>query len=98
MSAKQARDHFADLLSSVHYGKQPIVVEKQGKPFAVLISPEDFARLRDMALDDLASVVETIHEENTMLDSDVVYREVTEVVEQVRHERHEQQAHTPHRR
>jgi prevent-host-death family protein len=98
MSAKQARDHFADLLGSVHYGKQPIIVEKQGKPFAVVISPEDFARLRDMALDDLASVVETIHEDNATLDPDVAYQEVTDVVEQVRQARHEQQAHTPHRR
>jgi len=97
MSAKQARDHFADVLGSVHYGKQPIVVEKQGKPFVVVISPEDFARLRNIALDDLASVVETIHEENVALDSDEVYREVTDVVEQVRQERYEQHARTQNR-
>ncbi|MCL4544320.1 MAG: type II toxin-antitoxin system Phd/YefM family antitoxin [Chloroflexi bacterium] len=97
ISAKQARDHFSDLLGSVHYGKQPVVVEKQGKPFAVVISPEDFARLCKIALDDVASVVEQIHEENKTLDPDEVYQEVTDVVEQVRQEMYEQHEHPPNR-
>lgn len=45
MSAKEARDNFSDVLGSVYYTKEPIVVEKQGRPFAVVISPEDFDRL-----------------------------------------------------
>jgi prevent-host-death family protein len=32
ISAKEARDNFGDLLGSVHYGKQPVIVEKKGKP------------------------------------------------------------------
>ncbi len=44
MSAQQARARFADLLGLVHYGKEPVVIEKQGRAFAVVISPEDYER------------------------------------------------------
>jgi prevent-host-death family protein len=39
VSAKQAREQFSDILGSVYYSKEAVVVEKQGRPFAVLISP-----------------------------------------------------------
>ena len=45
MSAKEARGSFSDVLGSVYYGKEPVIVEKQGRPFAVVISPEDYDRL-----------------------------------------------------
>ena len=40
MTAKEARDNFTDLLGAVYYGKEPVVVEKQGRPFAVVINPD----------------------------------------------------------
>lgn len=46
MSAKEARSNFADLLGSVHYTKEAVIIEKQGRPFAVLVSPEDFDRMQ----------------------------------------------------
>ena len=45
MSAREARNNFADLLGSVYYSKEVVIVEKQGRPFAVVISPEDYERL-----------------------------------------------------
>lgn len=41
MSAKEARDNFSDLLGLVHYSKEPVIVEKWGRPFVVVLSPED---------------------------------------------------------
>ena len=46
MSVREARANFGDLLGSVHYTKEPVIVEKQGRPFAVVISTEDFEQLR----------------------------------------------------
>lgn len=46
ISAKEARDRLSDVLGSVYYTKEPVIVEKQGRPFAVLISPEDYERLQ----------------------------------------------------
>jgi len=45
MSAQEARAKFADLLGLVYYGKEPVIIEKQGRAFAVVISPEDYERL-----------------------------------------------------
>lgn len=39
MSSREARANFADLLSSVFYTNEAVIVEKKGKPVAVLISP-----------------------------------------------------------
>ena len=45
MSAQEACAKFADLLGVVHYGKEAVVIEKQGRTFAVVISPEDYEKM-----------------------------------------------------
>jgi prevent-host-death family protein len=45
ISAREARNAFSDLIGSVYYSKEPVIVEKQGRPFVVVISPEDYERL-----------------------------------------------------
>jgi len=42
LSAKEARDNFSDLIGSVYYSKEAVIVEKQGRPFAVVINPEEY--------------------------------------------------------
>ena len=45
MSAKEARNNFSDLLGLVYYSKEPVIVEKRGRAFAVVISPDDYETL-----------------------------------------------------
>ena len=45
MSAREARNNFSDLLGLVYYSKEAVIVERRGRPFAVVISPEDYERL-----------------------------------------------------
>jgi len=45
MSAREARNNFSDLLGLVYYSKEVVIVEKRGRPFVVVISPEDYERL-----------------------------------------------------
>lgn len=45
MSAREARNNFSDLLGLVYYSREVVIVEKRGRPFAVVISPEDYERL-----------------------------------------------------
>jgi prevent-host-death family protein len=47
MSAKEARDRFAEILGQVHYGKDTVIVEKQGKPVAAVISMEDYTQFTE---------------------------------------------------
>ena len=89
ISAKEARDNFGDLLGSVRYGGQPVIVEKKGKPFAVVISPEDFERFQEIAREQFFETVREIQQANKDADPDEVLADVTEAVEAVRQERYE---------
>lgn len=45
MGAREARNHFADLLGRVHYGGQTVIVEWSGKPMVAIIPVEMYERL-----------------------------------------------------
>lgn len=44
MSAKDARNHFSQILGMVHYGKDTVIVEKQGKPVVAVIDIERYEK------------------------------------------------------
>ncbi len=46
MSATDAKNHFGIMIDKTRNG--PVMIEKQGRPSAVLISPEDFAHFEQM--------------------------------------------------
>jgi prevent-host-death family protein len=45
MGAKEARDNFAELLGSVHYGQQVVIVERSGRPMVAVVPVEMYERL-----------------------------------------------------
>lgn len=81
--------HFADVIGKAHYNKEAIIVERKGKPFAVVVSPEHFEKIREQE-EQAWRVIEQLQERNTDKDPDEVLRDVTETVEQVRQEMYEQ--------
>jgi len=42
VTAKYARQNFAEVLNEVHFGRKKIVVTRSGKPLVVLISTRDY--------------------------------------------------------
>lgn len=88
MGAKEARNNFSELLGSVHYGHATVVVEKAGKPFVVVISPEEYARYQELVRERAVRAMERVHQRNEGLDPERLDREVAELVEEVRLERH----------
>jgi prevent-host-death family protein len=91
MTAKQARDNFTDLLGLVYYGKESVIVEKKGRPFAVVISPKDFESYKKAAKDRFFETVEEIQQDNKGVDPDEVLEDITEAVEQVRQENYDKE-------
>lgn len=89
MSSKEARDNFADLLGSVYYTKEPVIVEKKGKPVAVLISTEQFETL-ERSREQFWATVDQIRQRNADKDPDEVLADVTREVEAVRQEMYEE--------
>lgn len=88
ISARDAQAHFADLLGLVYSTQEPVIVERKGKPVAVVISPAQWERLerqRQRAWE----TIDRLRARNADQAPDAVYRDVTAVVEEVRQERYE---------
>jgi len=94
MSTKDARANFSELLGLVYYTKEPVVVERKGKPFAVVISPDQYAML-EKELERSWQALQHVQDQNADKDPDEVLRDVTEVVETVRQKRHVKGTKTP---
>jgi len=45
VSAFEARTHFGEILDAVRYRKEPVVVEKNGRPAAVIVDLEAYQSL-----------------------------------------------------
>lgn len=87
MSAPDAHANFADLLGSIRQTREVVVVEQDGEPIAVLISPQDFASLRRSQEEEWWASIEQVQERNADKDPDDVLRDVTAIVDEVRQER-----------
>ncbi len=83
MSAKEARDRFAEVLGQVHYGKDTVIVEKQGKPMVAVIDVEWYDRLMK-AWDEPFKVFDRIWAKNTGKDFNKVQKDVVEAIAEVR--------------
>lgn len=87
MSAGEAQTSLDTLLQSVHDTREPVVIDREGEPVAVVINPEDFERYLRLeaaadweALDPLAA-------RNADMDPDEVFADVTAEIEALRRER-----------
>lgn len=78
VTAKEARDNFTDILGMVYYGKEPVVIEKKGRPFAVIVNPEEYKRI------ELWKTVKKVQERNANKTEAEVMADVTSEVETVR--------------
>ena len=91
MSTTEAGDKFSDLLGRVQTGNEVIVVEQDGRPVAVVISPDQYERYREAARGRFFQTVDQIRADNAAEDPDQIYDDVTTVVEQVRQEQYDRE-------
>jgi prevent-host-death family protein len=83
LSAKEARDRFAEILGQVHFGKDTVIVEKAGKPVAAVIDMERYERLA-RAWDEPFDVLDRIRTRNREKDPEQVESDVAAAVVEVR--------------
>ena len=83
MSAKEARDRFAEVLGQVHYGKDTVIVEKQGKPMAAVIDVERYDRLM-RSWDEPFAVLDRVRGKNTDKTPERVQEDIAEAIAEVR--------------
>ena len=76
VGAREARSRFADLIGSVRYGNEEVILERSGKPMAAMIPIETYERLiterraRFEVLDRIRSRLPNISPEK--IDQDVI--------------------------
>jgi prevent-host-death family protein len=83
MSSREARANFADLLGAVYYTGEAVIVEKKGKPVAVIINPAEYQAMQEAAANDWA-VIDQMQAQNAIQDHDTVLADATAAVAEVR--------------
>jgi prevent-host-death family protein len=89
ISAAEARANIDNVFAAAQNPDEPVIVEENGAPLVVVISPEEFERYRQQRIEEAWQAIDRMRERNAHLDPDEVLAEVTEVVEEVRRERYE---------
>ena len=97
VSSRDARAQFADLIGEVYYGNETVIVERKGKPMAVVLSPDAYEALRKQAVDDWATV-DAVRQRNAARTEEEVLADATAAVEDVREARRERAREAPARR
>lgn len=92
MSAADVRNRFSDVVNRAYYQGEPTVIERQGKPMAVVINAEQYERFQEHQKQELFKTIRAIQERNNAADPDEVYRDVTAAVEEVRQEMYDERA------
>ncbi len=87
MSAQAARDNFGELISSVHFTKEPVIVEKKGKPYAALISADQLEAFLEFTAANAWSEIDRMRAANADVDPIEALALVTDEVDAVRHAR-----------
>jgi len=91
LSVVEARRQFADLLGRVAYGREEIVIERTGRPMAVLINLEEYRRLKTLEAErretERAARFDLIRRagERNALDDEGAFAAGLELTEAVRH-------------
>jgi prevent-host-death family protein len=83
VGAKEARSGFADLLGSVHYGGQVVIIERSGKPMVAVIPVEMYEQViaeREVRFE----VLDHVRDRLPDLPSDEVERDVADAIDDLR--------------
>jgi prevent-host-death family protein len=83
MSARNARAQFSEILGLVHFGKDTVIVEKQGKPVVAIVDIDLYERWR-AERDARLRVFDEIRKKNRGKSPAEVDRDVTEAISEVR--------------
>lgn len=83
ISIAQARNNFSDLLGEAYYGGRRFLIEKLGKPFAVVIGIEDYKQL-EAARDYFFQKILAQRGKNKTISSSQVDKDVNQAISAIR--------------
>lgn len=89
VNVTQVRDNLSEILGRVKFGEETITIEKKGKPYAVIISPAEYQRYKEIAKKAFMATVAGIQGKNTNTKEKEVMKNVTQITEEVRQQSYE---------
>lgn len=84
INVTQVRDNLSEILGRVKFGEEVVTIEKKGKPYAVIISPEEYKRYKDIAKKAFRTTVAKMQAKNAKTNAEEVLQDATKAVKQVR--------------
>ena len=91
LSTATAQASLGAVLDAVYATNEPVVVEQQGRPIAVIISPEQYEEWQRQEDARDWAIIEAVAARRADQDPDAILAEVTALVEAVRQEEYERQ-------
>lgn len=88
ISAVEARKRLGEILEGVHYRGDEVIIERAGKPMAVVIPAERYEAM-EKSRERLFELIEKNWEHNKDVPYEEVEREVRQAIEEVRGQRRE---------
>ncbi len=84
VNVTQMRTKFSEILERVKFKKEIVIIKKNGKPYAVIMSTEEYKRYRykDIAKEALMTTVVKIQAKNIGTNEEEVIKDVAQVVEE----------------
>lgn len=89
VSAVEARKRLGELLEGVYYRGDEVVIERAGKPMAVVIPAERYETMergRERSMDRLFQLIEKNWERNKDVPYEIIEREVEQAIREMREE------------
>lgn len=83
IGAKEARDKLSELLGSVRFGKEEVIMERSGKPMAALIPIETYERYIEERRTRF-EVLDAIRSRIPEISSDEIEKDITDAITMVR--------------
>ena len=87
VSAVEARKRLGEILESVYYRGDEVVIERAGKPMAVVIPAARYEAM-ERSRDRLFELIEKAQERNKDVRYEVIEREVEQAIREVREEQY----------
>jgi prevent-host-death family protein len=88
VSAVEARKRLGEILESVYYRGDEVVIERAGKPMAVVIPAARYESM-ERSRDRLFELIEKAQERNKDVPYEVIQREVEQAIREVREQRYD---------
>lgn len=86
IGAFEARRSFGKLIEEAYYKKDSFIIERSGRPMAVIVSIEDYQKWQRFAKEQVFGMIEVVHKRNSKVPAAELERDVNESLKQLRQE------------